>query len=364
MFKGFSYFFAKKTNKVLIILVVAFLVIASILYIIAGKRAENSLVEQTLHREQVIVRAAAKSIKSFLQLAGKSLAILAANPNIVQPGDETQSTLNDFISEWEDTPFVEVILTDKKGEVKFLANRTNSSFTPGVSVKDRDYFIASQKAKRGEIFVGEPILPRLGEFQGQYIVSIATPVYKDGEFQGVLAGGVLLSDLTNAYIEPLRISKDTEVYLTDSEGLLLHSPRSQFQNVNILDYIRKNPFPGSREFLEEMTKAKEKDEGKLDILWPDVVEKSFQRNLVAYSKIKIHQKDWFLIIATPVKDALMFFAPFQINQTIAFLLGVSIVLAFSALYILMARHAENQGFLDGFTQGVNHVKGSKKRKKE
>ncbi|MFA6008186.1 MAG: hypothetical protein WC784_06145, partial [Candidatus Shapirobacteria bacterium] len=59
-----------------LIFFIIFCALSSFVYFIIGAGSVNSLIEQMLHREQVITRSGAKSIASFVELSSKSLSIL------------------------------------------------------------------------------------------------------------------------------------------------------------------------------------------------------------------------------------------------------------------------------------------------
>ncbi len=356
--KGFRRFWRNKINRLLIFLIVIFVGLASIFYFLAEKRTEASLVDQMLHREQVIARAGAKSIESFLELSGNSLAFLATNHCVVNINEETQMALDSFVDEWKETSLVEVILTDKDGQIIFIANREDTGQKPGIIVADRDYFIAAKKANQGEVFIGKPFLPRLGAYEGQYLLSLATPVYRENEFQGVLGEGILLSELTKTYLNPLKISKDTQIYLLNQEGILLHSYYPELVGKNVIEYLEGNSYLGSDKIIDWIKgKLAEPEEGKFVFPMQNLDNKTeFKRYLLAYTPFSLGERHFILAVATPREDALAFFPTFYGNQIGALVFVIFMVLAFSALLILAVRMAERDGYLHGFKNGRSHRK--------
>jgi len=342
----------------LIFLVVFFVTLACIFYFIVGNRTEASLVDQMLHREQIVVRAGARSISTFLELSGSSLTLLAKDYCVAETNKDTQTVLDDFITEWEETPLMEVVLIDEEGVVQFVANKAKAPLEPGVLVTDRDYFIAAKKALSGEIFVGKPFLPRIGAFKGQYLLPLSTPIIVDGERRGVLGAGILLSELTKNYLDSLRISEDTQVYLIDQEGVFLHSFHPELVGKNAIEYIEENSYPGSDKIVdwikEKLTDSKE---GKYVFPMRKVDDKTkFERYLLAYSPLSLGERHFILAVATPQEDALAFFGPFYGNQIGALVFIIFMVLAFSTLLLLAVRMVERDGYLRGLKDGRNHKK--------
>lgn len=328
------------------------------------------LVDQMLHREQVIARAGADSIEAFLELAGNSLILEARGPRIIEVGGNTQKELDNFIADWEDTPFVETILTDEEGEVLFVANREKTGTKTGVSVSDRDYFLAAKKAQPGEVFAGKPILPRLGAYEGQFLLPLATPVYKDNEFRGVLGMAILLSELNRTFLDPLKISQETKIHLVDKEGVFLATHIPELTGVNFFEYLEENPFPGSdlliERFKAEFEKAVEKEEGKLVYTRNELADKTNLRQwLLAYSVIHLEgspgqseetHQHWILAVETPKEDALAFYPPFYSNQVAALVFVLFFILTIVMVLILALRMAKKESYLKGFAHGRDNIK--------
>lgn len=331
------------SENIFVFSAIFFVALGFIFYVVLGRGAVESLTEQMLHREQVITRSGAGAIEGFFELAGKSLVILAKNQDIISQDKNSQKTLEEFVSYWQSTSIVEAIIVDKEGKILFVGNKTPSEFVTGVSVADRDYFIASKKAKAGGVFVGKPLLPRLGAFGGQLLIPVSTPIFDKGEFKGVLAVGVLLSKLTNDYLNPLKISRDTEVYIVSSDGELLYAPFKETVGKNIFQQVSENPFLGSEVLMGEVKKRLERGgEGKIDIVYPkSLTDLTFKRRLITYSPIEVGKRRFFLAVATPIEDALIFIGPIYTRQ-VAFL-----IIVFLALIAFSIRVAKMAGFKEG-----------------
>ncbi|OGM17661.1 hypothetical protein A2V61_04060 [Candidatus Woesebacteria bacterium RBG_19FT_COMBO_47_8] len=295
---------------------------SALIYLGFGTSARAALIEQMLHREQVIARSGAHSIESFLNLFGISLNVLS-NTTL------TQENLDSFVDDWKETSITGVILTDREGAT--LANSTRSGESGvGVDLSDRDYFIWAKTAKKGEIYVSSPMLSRIGTSKGEYIILIATPIIKNDKFQGVLAGSVLLSELTWDYLDPLRISEATRIYLIDQDGVVLSSRVTRLIGVNYIDYLNSNPFLGSKAAAPTLKKALEsKEEGKIDIVLQNENNLKLTRYLIAYTPVETDSgtRHWILAVATPINDALVFMGPIYARQMVAVIVAFLAVLA-------------------------------------
>jgi len=277
-----------------------------VFYVLLGRGAADLLVEQMQHREQAIVRSGAAAMAAFFDLAGRSMSMAAG-------GKLDNNNLQILVDRWQGTPLVGVIVTDEKGIVVGGANQARAPVNL-VSVADRDYFQWAQTAQTGSAQVFEVVLSRTGQSQGQYVVTVASPVIDEqGKFKGVLTAAVLLSKLTELYLQPLKISNQTGVHLIQNDGTVLYSSVGLKTGENILDYVHKHPFLGSDVLVKKAEDGLKKgEEGKLNVVWPGG--EGWQRYLAAYSPIKLEEgRWWYLVMTTPVDDALAFMGPIYVR---------------------------------------------------
>ena len=309
---------------ILILLAIAF-------YFVLGRGAKTSLVEQMLHREQIIARSGAASIEEFFKRTGKGETTLVETTNI------TQEDLDVFIDIRKDLPIGGIGVTDASGRFTATADPQGVSAV-GVDISDRDYFIWAKTAKTGEVFISSPVTSRGGSTLGDYIVLVVVPVIKNGEFKGVLATAVDLNRLTEDYLKPLLISENTRIYLINTQGTILASNIRSLIGVNYLDYIAQKPFLGDKIVGEELRKRLAvREEGKLNLALPNEREEGkLTPFLIAYSPVvyKPSGDFWLLAVATPESDALLFISPIYTRQIMIF------VLVFFAILILAVRFSK------------------------
>ncbi len=333
-----------KPQNAFFILTGALIFLISIaIYFLLGKQAKDTLVEQMLHREQLSARAGGKSIETFFEFFGKSMTSLAARVGVERDNKNTRNILEEYIREWKDSPVGGVILTDKNGIVIFNGNK---NFVPeiGVSLSDREYFPWAKTAKAGEVFISDPLISKLGYSKGKNIVVVVTPVKaNDGSFEGILASSVILSDLKDQYLSPLKISDETRIYLIDYNGVVISSSIEKFIGVNYLDYISKTNIPGNTKIVDILSEAlKSNEEGKIKIALPDETKGgTLTKFLIAYAPINTSDKHWTLGIATPESDTLTFLTPFYFRDL------AIVALAFLSFLIISIRIAKVVGYKEG-----------------
>lgn len=343
-------------GKLLIVAIVISVAGASIAFWIIGKRVEESLAEQMLHRQQIVARAGAMSIENFLELVGTSVASYAGIQDIIEGGEVTQNRLNLFVEEWVGSPVFSIALTDEDGVIVVSANRQGAGQT-GVTLADRGYFErAREDARPGEVYVGEAVFGRFGTVEDEFLIPVASPSFSNGEFKGVLAATVVLSELTETYIYPLKISEETRLYLIDSRGNMLYAPYEKFVGANYFDYLASVDFKGKEYAVEQLWKAvATPEEGKIDVFLPNEVTGKLERFLISHSPVNYQgEKHWTLAVASPMNTALVFFPQFLTHQVGVLVFIVFVVVALSAIAILAIRLAQREAYYDGFTRGRDH----------
>lgn len=314
------------------------LIISTTAYILIGSQSTKALVEQTHDRQLHLAVSGANTVSNFINLAGSSIVHTA---KIIESSNENPQTyLTTFRQVWQNTPLVGISLLDKNGKIILLGNQI--TVPPETNdYNDRDYFIWATTAKQGEIFLGAPLKPRFGSKTNEFFVPIATPIFKNNTFDGVLVGSISVTELTNQYLVLLKFTDSTRIYLIDALGNMLYSPFPQIQGINYIEYLNNNPFPGSTMIATNLqSKAKSTSPGKLNTILPNAESKILTPFLIAHAPIFALNQHWTIAVATPTKDALAFVGPIYINQ-----LGFLIVL-FLVLLILIVRATKKRVYYE------------------
>ena len=329
-----------------IIIVTVLLVGGMIIYFVEGISTQNALSEQMLHREQVIAVSGATSIGDFLNGSGRTLSVFAAKE---APNVSNASVLNKdmagLLNTWSSVPIVAITYVDKGGIIKNDVNRLGAPEL-GVNVSDRTYFQWLQSANSGSYYVGSPIISRLGQTKGTYIVPLAASVFKNGEFNGTFVAVISLDSLVEKYSTPLKISDQTEVALLNTRGDFISSSIPNLEGENYMKIIYGVNFPDKNKVLEELTKEFNgpNTEGKLDLSFPDISSNGkIKRFLLAYSVIRVDkEKSWTVVIVTPATDAYLFAGPFYKDQIVFFTYLVAVITLLSIAGVTSYRIQERR----------------------
>ena len=328
-------FFAGVDN-IVVFTAVLLLGLTGVFYIVLGRGAASALTDQMLERQLIMAQSGANSIAAFFDLFGKSLAVLARTPL-------TQHDLDDFVLNWQDTPIAGVVRSDAHGIIQANANLRGESAL-GVDISDRDYFIWGQTATNGAVFVSEPIISRAGASKGHFILVIASPVLRNGVFDGVIGSAVLLKDVTKQYLNSLQIVPNSRVYVINNHGEMIVTPFEQLIGVNYFDYLTTKHVLGAAEITRILKERLATPQaGTLTITLPNEQTGVLVPFLVAHAPITYNQNQyWTLSIATPVTESLQYMVPLYLR-------GIAVlVITFFVVLILAIRLAKYWGFSEGF----------------
>lgn len=301
---------------------VIFCALSSFVYLTLGSGSVKSLIEQMLHREQIIARSGVRSIASFIDLSSKSILILADNPNL------NSDNIKFFIESWTDTPLSGIIQVDKRGEI-ITAFSNIETLKAGGNVFDRDYFQSALKLTSPKVIIGKPVISRATGANQSYKIPLAVPLFKNNQFDGIISVSVTITLLTQNYLEPLKISNQTEIFLINSEGIILSSLHSEVIGDSIQNYVANHPFLGDKIVSSQIQKKINLGgEHKLDIAIPNLSTGKITRTLIAIAPITIRDNSqWYLAITTPAEDALIFISPFIMRNLLGIIISFFVSIA-------------------------------------
>lgn len=316
--------------------------VAIVWYLILSPANKSSVTGQLLREEQMIARAEASNLKSFFDQYGNAVVVESQLRSIQTPNENTIPNLQSFVKQWSKTGEVAgIALTDRNGIV--IYNVTASGITQlGTSLANRDYFAwAKAQKKGGEYFVGQAIIGKFGATKDQYIVPVAAPVYRNGEFSGVLVSAVKLAVLTEHYLGQLNISDSTEVYIIGSTGYVLYngcSPKDVGLSVYEVHY--EAPFTENADLDNEIKKVLlNPKEGSLQVNYIDPKNGIYGSHLIAYSPVVLPNRNWLVALGSPAQNLATTITPTFIRQVAvcAFICLTSIIFLVIVIHAAKSR---------------------------
>jgi hypothetical protein len=325
----YTNFIIRKHFLLYAVLVITALVIGIFVYFQQGTSTQSALAEQVFEREEIVVKAGNVLLDAFIGHLGNQISAYSTRPDIISFDPQgVQTDLRVLLESWKDGPVSGVVLVDANGLVKFGLDRQGNTGV-GTDVSDREYFNWAKTAKESDSFVGDPILSRIGFTKGEYIVPVASPVIKNGKFNGVLVASFLLNEVTTKFLNPLIISDDALIYLTDQNGVILSASIPSLVGVNYLDYVRS--IPGGTNISQTLSMTlTSATEGKLGVSLPDETKsRTPSQYLIVYSPIFFGSSHWVFSIATQKDITLSYAKPFYKNQLMSLIYLIVVVLVFA-----------------------------------
>jgi C4-dicarboxylate-specific signal transduction histidine kinase len=302
--KHFIFYHLDRERFFYTILITAFVAISGIFYWVTLKGTRETLNDEFSNREQIVARSGSQSISEFINLLGKNISVLSVDisedPSVVNVKDN----LSRFMAGWGNTPASAILFADKDGKV--VANENIASIPAvGSSVADLPYFTWAKKAKVGEYLITSPIVGTVGYTKGKNMIALASPVVVNGKFSGVVRVAIVLTDLANPYLNSLKFTENTRVYLSDEKGTILSSVTNTLIGVNYINYLSKISYKGQPDALNKFVNAisSPNSEGKFVAVLSDSLNQGKLVNyVVAYSKVKVGSSNWFLVVASPESE--------------------------------------------------------------
>jgi len=291
--------------------------------VILSWRVKPAVTNQFLNQQQMVTRAEASNLEAFFETFGNSVAVLAKLGSMESWGENTQSDLDAFVTQWSNSGLVAgVALTDSRGIVRFISNVLGTQDV-GVSLADRDYFDwAKNWSDEGEYLVGTSIVSRMGGTKGQVIIPVVSPVFQNGVFVGAVVTSAKLKPLTEHYLELMKISDATEVYLIGVQGDLLYDSKTPDKvGVKVFE-AGEEPFLGNQTVSDSLKDAlNTTKEGSL----------ARDGRLISYSPVPLGNRNWLLVTASPDQQMVDTTTPFYVRQAAMFLLFSLSILFYGAI---------------------------------
>lgn len=296
------------------------ILLAIAFYFVLAQSVKSLATQQLLSRAQIIARAEISNTTFFFKKFGNSVATLAQLSSIENQDADAVHDFNKFVEQRINVGLLGgVVITDKNGIVKLNSNVSGTR--ERESIADRDFFVwARDQGKRGEYFISKPFISRLGETKGQTVVIVASPVYQNTEFTGVVSATVKLQSLLEYFFGLMRLSDQTGVYMFDRQGELLYS---------------NSAIEGTGSNISELFSDDQSLSEKIRNVLSTTNEGQFEakKSLVVYSPVSLGTQNWLLIISTPHQEVDNLTSPIYIRQIAILALTVLTILIFGIIAV-------------------------------
>lgn len=307
-------------RSILVAVVVIFLTIAILFYFKVSERTEKLMVERLKVQGSALASFGSLSISDFLKSRETDLLVLSKLEAIrALKEEEGRQAMESTLSQLEEGVVVGgMIRIDKEGKALWVVNLMGIREGEGTSFSDRDYFLWAKKEREGEVFISRPLISRAGVTKGKWILVMATPVFYQEKFNGVIVLSVPLENFIKKYISPLSFSSEVKAFLTEENGRIIASNQPEATGQNLKDYLK-------------------------------------EKEITVSSPIKIGKQTFSLWVSTPYKEIVNLVFPFRKHQLLGFGFGLLVLVILIFVFIFGVRIAQRDGFIDGFRDGRNGI---------
>ena len=334
-----------------------FLLIGGSVYYFLDKNVRESLAEQILHRQQIAVRSSSIAVHGFFETVEKSMIFMSKEQDLLSFNTDSQNIMDRYIDEWEDTPIASIIQINTKGDIIRSSDDKNGLLGVEVNVSDREYFqLAMQKKENDEekvIFADPFIAKDVGGYKDAFILPMAIPMFENGEIKGVFAVGISVSHLKEEYLNPLKISENSQIYFINEKGTFISSYFPELMGKNIDEVLQGTDFPEKEDFISLIKdRLGTKEEGKFNVTLPSEFNKltNYRKMLFSYSPIDCGDGMGYLAIGTPLKHIDYYINPTSNIYSFAVFALVFYMIISTVISLLIFRVIQKIAYFEGYSK--------------
>lgn len=200
-------------KAILTVIVVLVLAFSGLTYFISSK-VEEETTQLALSRNLKTVESVDNEVESNLKATRKVMETLATNKNIVEGDYEEKKKIFSRVVD-SNPQFKYLYFSSPQGD---HYPYPEASLSPDYDPRDRSWY---QAAERESGVIWTDIY--LDAASGEQVITIALPVFMDGEFKGILGGDVNLDFLSNIVNEAV-VGAAGQAYVVDENGQYIAHP--------------------------------------------------------------------------------------------------------------------------------------------
>lgn len=182
---------------------------------------------------------------------------------------------------------------------------------------------------------------------------ITSPSYFNNKFTGVLLAIVDVEQAKQDFIEPLKIYKNTQVFITDLQGNIFLGSKD-LEGKNLMSFIKK-------ESVNAII-SREEDVLKFNFV-PNVDQPDFSQ-YIAFKTLRIGDQTGKIIIMNRQNLIEAFLLPITFIQRIGLLLIILGFIGGGILFVFTDSISHKEGFLKGYESAIKELKESFNVKKK
>ncbi|MCX6169536.1 MAG: ATP-binding protein [Ignavibacteriales bacterium] len=243
--------------------------------------------EQLTHAEQ-----AANGIQLFFNDYDMLLSYLAKQNSIIDFNENGKNLATLFYD--SHAPEIQAITRiDENGKIIFTVPNN-----PQFAGKDISYQEHIQRILKTHQRVLSDIFETV---QGFRSIAYYLPVFKNGIFKGGIAILIPFESLAKNYLRNIKVRQSGFAWTVSQKGVVIYSPFTVLNNKNVFQRFSKNP-----ELISLLNRATKGERGSGFYSWanPNLPETDSGKICAVYYPVKIADRFWSVIVATPETEAL------------------------------------------------------------
>ncbi len=266
--------------------------------------AEEAIARQYNSQQLFLAQQAARTVEDFLQDIREIASLAARVPEVQkhEAGIDREVLRSLFDRFHGQIKFL--FLEDRRGKMTsaYLAGNLQSARENGFPVQS---FFREIK-ESGKALTSVISLPGSGSSGEQAdFVLVATPIYRDGEFAGILGCALDVAEINEHYIRPIRSGISGGAWMIDGEGRFLGHFERALQGKNAFTARRErdpdfSPDTIDRIMREEMLKGKS-GMGAYTA-GSHRGERGRTKKLIAYAPVRLEGQTWSLAVVIPYSE--------------------------------------------------------------
>lgn len=271
----------------LCMLVITFIVVLGIR---ANNEVQNIVQKQFTDQQLLLSRQMSTGIENFLNERTIHIEILAKGLSDATP----DSIISAFKNVYNETSGIYVLeFVNKSGIVTIGYPEENTPFGYDIYKRGnpRNEPISEdfERAKKNrETFITNPMALLEGG-QGSFIW---TPVYKDGDFKGMVLAIIKIEDVSNRF---LKNNDSPGIYLIDKDGIVLYDSSEKYPVGENYLTVLNDTNPLLRQILQEQISGAEGTGYYFEGNKSD-------KKLIAYSPIRWRDQKWSIAVTSPESE--------------------------------------------------------------
>jgi hypothetical protein len=202
---------------------------------------------------QALALAGAKRIELYFQSIGSDLQTLSYL-EAINGGDVnlTRQLADQLVSRYQDSPFISIVRVDSDGSIIFSLDREGVPVPADLNLSSREYFTwAQQPDHRSQVYLSTILSAKAGPLMGQPIVIIATPIYSQEKYSGVIFASIGVGKLIDDYVVSLSSYPASDaLILNDNGDIMAGVSLSPLVGQNVQNLLNAQP-PDVRQSVQK-----------------------------------------------------------------------------------------------------------------